>query len=146
MVLLMHVVEKESLQYEGLHVWNLFIQRLLKYLLQVSPQVVATLMPFLEREQHQHIIHLDVLVEILKQLIVKNRELLGEKLLELPMLPKLSILDNVNQILQESCGVCAEELRTPEAKDLNWYVQIALGILEQLILSNFRGVFAIILR
>ena len=86
------------------------------------------------------------MVEILEQLIVKNKELLGEQLLELPMLPNLSILDNVNQILQESRGGCAEKLRTPEAKDLNWCVQIALGIFEQLILSNFRGVFAIILR
>ncbi|XP_057837480.1 serine/threonine-protein kinase ATR isoform X2 [Cryptomeria japonica] len=114
MVLLVHAVEKESLQYKGLCVWHLFIQRLAQVsplsLKHVAPQVVAALMPCLEKEQHQLTSHVDKVVEILEELVIKNRQLLEEQLLELPLLPSLSKLANVNQMLQEARGsLCFRE-------------------------------------
>ncbi|KAH9318621.1 hypothetical protein KI387_020390 [Taxus chinensis] len=114
MVLLMHAVEKDSLQYKGLCLWHLFIRRLAQVsplsLKHVAPQVVAALMPCLEKEQHQHTLHLDKVVEILEELVIKNRKLLEDQLLELPLLPSLSMLANVNRILREARGsLCFRE-------------------------------------
>eukprot|EP01018_Ginkgo_biloba_P009013 Gb_37326 [translate_table: standard] len=107
MVLLMHAVEKESLQYEGLSVWYSFIRRLAQVsplsLKHVASQVVAALMPCLERHQQQQM-HLDLVVKILEELVVTNRQLLEEQLLHMPLLPSLPKLANVNKMLQEAHG------------------------------------------
>jgi serine/threonine-protein kinase ATR len=70
MVLLLHAIDKESLQLEGLSVLHFFI----KQLSEVSPssikhiisQVFASLLPFLERDKENPSIHLGKVVKILE--------------------------------------------------------------------------------
>ncbi|KAF8405476.1 hypothetical protein HHK36_010382 [Tetracentron sinense] len=108
MVLLMHAVEKETLQNEGLSVLHFFIKQLVK----VSPsstkhlisQVFAALIPFLERYQENPSLLLPKVVEILEELVIENRVLLKQHIRELPLLPSIPVLSKVNKVIQEARG------------------------------------------
>ncbi|XP_010266921.1 PREDICTED: serine/threonine-protein kinase ATR isoform X2 [Nelumbo nucifera] len=108
MVLLMHAVQKEALQSKGLSVLHYFIKQLAK----VSPsstkhvvsQVFAALIPFLERNKDNPSLHLNKVVEILEELVVENRVLLKQHIRELPMLPSVPVLTEVNKVIQEARG------------------------------------------
>ncbi|OVA08868.1 Phosphatidylinositol 3-/4-kinase [Macleaya cordata] len=108
MVLLMHAVEKETLQNEGLSVLHFFI----KQLVNVSPsstkyvisQAFAALIPFLERYKENTSFHLSKVVEILEELLVENKVLLKQHIRELPLLPSIPVLAEVNKVIQEARG------------------------------------------
>ncbi|GAU18055.1 hypothetical protein TSUD_51660, partial [Trifolium subterraneum] len=108
MVLLLHAVNKESLQMEGLSVLHFFIMQLAK----VSPssikhiisQVFASLLPFLEREKENPSIHLDKVVKILEELVFKNRVILKQNISEFPPLPSIPALVQVNQEIEDARG------------------------------------------
>eukprot|EP00268_Persea_americana_P017105 TRINITY_DN18193_c1_g4_i3.p1 TRINITY_DN18193_c1_g4~~TRINITY_DN18193_c1_g4_i3.p1 ORF type:complete len:2006 (-),score=399.65 TRINITY_DN18193_c1_g4_i3:799-6675(-) len=108
MVLLIHAVEKETLQNEGLAVMHFFVKKLAK----VSPsstkhvisQVVAALIPCLERYRENPSLHLSKVVEILEELVVENKVLLKQHIRELPLLPSIPSLANVNKVIQEARG------------------------------------------
>ncbi|KAK9109353.1 hypothetical protein Sjap_017413 [Stephania japonica] len=108
MVLLMHALDKENLQVEALSVLNFFIKQLVK----VSPsstkhvisQVFAALIPFLERQKEKPSFHLNKVVDILEELVVENRILLEQHIRELPLLPSIPVLTEVNKVIQEARG------------------------------------------
>lgn len=108
MVLLMHAIDKESLQSEGLSVLHFFIEQLAK----VSPsstkhvisQVFAALIPFLEREKEKPSLNLDKVVKILEELVLKNKVVLKEHIREFPPLPSFPALTEVNRAIQEARG------------------------------------------
>ncbi|KAK4477252.1 hypothetical protein RD792_016466 [Penstemon davidsonii] len=108
MVLLMHAINKEWLQGEGLSVLHFF----LKQLAIVSPsstkhvisQVFAALVPFLERETGRSSSNMNKIVEILEELVVQNREILKQHILEFPPVPNVPILAEVNKVIQEARG------------------------------------------
>ncbi|KAK2405514.1 Ataxia telangiectasia-mutated and RAD3 protein [Trifolium repens] len=111
MVLLLHAVDKESLQMEGLSVLHFFIMQLAK----VSPssikhiisQVFASLLPFLERDKENPSIHLDKVVKILEELVFKNRVILKQHISEFPPLPSIPALVQVNQEIEDARGTLA---------------------------------------
>ncbi|XP_031124475.1 serine/threonine-protein kinase ATR isoform X2 [Ipomoea triloba] len=108
MVLLMHAIDKEPLQGDGLSVFHYFI----KQLALVSPsstkhvisQVFAALVPFLEREKEKSSSHSPKIVEILEELVTQNRAILKEHIREFPPLPNIPVLSKVNSIIQEARG------------------------------------------
>ncbi|KAK6916768.1 UME domain [Dillenia turbinata] len=108
MVLLMHAIDKESLQGEGLCVLLFFIRQLAK----ISPsstkhvisQVFAALIPFLERERESSSIHLNKVVEILEELVLNNKAILKQHIHEFPLLPSIPALMEVNKAIQEARG------------------------------------------
>lgn len=108
MVLLMHAIGKESLQYEGLSVLHYFIVQLAM----VSPsstkhvisQVFAALIPLLEKDKENSSEHLQKVVDILKELVLKNRVILKEHIHEFPLLPSIPALTEVNEAIQEARG------------------------------------------
>ena len=108
MVLLMHAIDKEPLQSEGLSILHFFIEQLAK----VSPsstkhvisQVFAALIPFLEREKEHPSNNLDKVVKILKELVLKNKVVLKEHIREFPPLPSIPALTEVNKAIQEARG------------------------------------------
>ena len=108
MVLLMHAIDKESLQSEGLSILHFFIEQLAK----VSPsstkhvisQVFAALIPFLEREKEHPSTNLDKVVKILEELVLKNKVILKEHICEFPPLPSIPALTEVNKAIQEARG------------------------------------------
>ncbi|XP_059445807.1 serine/threonine-protein kinase ATR isoform X2 [Corylus avellana] len=108
MVLLMHAIDKESLQSEGLSVLHFFIEQLAK----VSPsstkhvisQVFAALIPFLEREKEKPSVNLDKVVKVLEELVLKNKVILKEHIGEFPPLPSIPALTEVNKAIQEARG------------------------------------------
>uniref|UniRef100_A0A2N9HIL2 Serine/threonine-protein kinase ATR n=1 Tax=Fagus sylvatica TaxID=28930 RepID=A0A2N9HIL2_FAGSY len=108
MVLLMHAIDKESLQSEGLSILHFFIEQLAK----VSPsstkhvisQVFAALIPFLEREKEHPSTNLDKVVKILEELVLKNKVILKEHIREFPPLPSIPALTEVNKAIQEARG------------------------------------------
>ncbi|MCL7051841.1 hypothetical protein MKW94_026365 [Papaver nudicaule] len=108
MVLLMHAVDKETLQSEGLSVLHFFIKQLVK----VSPlstkyvisQAFAALIPFLERCKENTSSHLSKVVEILEELVVENKVLLKQHIRELPLLPSIPELAEVKKVIQEARG------------------------------------------
>lgn len=108
MVLLMHAIDKESLQSEGLSVLHFFIEQLAK----VSPsstkhlisQVFAALIPFLEREKEKPSVNLDKVVKILEELVLKNKVILKEHIGEFPPLPSIPALTEVNKAIHEARG------------------------------------------
>lgn len=107
MVLLMHAIEKELLQSEGLSVLHFFIVQLVK----VSPastkhvisQVFAALIPFLERDEESPV-HLDKVVKILEELVLNNQDILNQHIREFPPLPSIPALIEVNKAIQEARG------------------------------------------
>ncbi|XVF45588.1 hypothetical protein PTKIN_Ptkin02bG0218200 [Pterospermum kingtungense] len=108
MVLLMHAIGKESLQSEGLFVLHYFIVQLAM----VSPsstkhvisEVFAALIPLLEKDKENCSEHLQKVVEILKELVLKNRVILKEHIHEFPLLPNIPALTEVNEAIQEARG------------------------------------------
>ncbi|KAJ1436334.1 Zinc finger C2H2-type [Sesbania bispinosa] len=108
MVLLMHAIDKESLQMEGLSVLHFFIKQLAK----VSPssikhiisQVFASLLPFLERDKDNPSIHLDKVVKILEELVLKNTVILKQHICEFPPLPSIPALTEVNKAIEDARG------------------------------------------
>ncbi|KAG7975717.1 hypothetical protein I3843_06G113400 [Carya illinoinensis] len=117
MVLLMHAVDKESLQTEGLCVLLFFIEQLAK----VSPsstkhvisQVFAALIPLLEREKENPSTNLDKVVRILEELVLKNKVMLKECIREFPPLPSIPALTEVNRAIQDARGsmILKDQLR-----------------------------------
>ncbi|XP_024518074.1 serine/threonine-protein kinase ATR [Selaginella moellendorffii] len=97
--------QPQDLQYESLSVWLSFVKRLAQVspanLKTVASQIVVALMPCLESEQSSTI---DAAVQILEELILKNRRLLGDQIKELPLLPSLEPLAAVNAVLNEVRG------------------------------------------
>ncbi|KAF3944319.1 hypothetical protein CMV_029205 [Castanea mollissima] len=108
MVLLMHAIDKEPLQSEGLSILHFFIEQLAKVSLSstkhVISQVFAALIPFLEREKEHPSNNLDKVVKILKELVLKNKVVLKEHIREFPPLPSIPALTEVNKAIQEACG------------------------------------------
>uniref|UniRef100_A0A7N0U878 Serine/threonine-protein kinase ATR n=1 Tax=Kalanchoe fedtschenkoi TaxID=63787 RepID=A0A7N0U878_KALFE len=108
MVLLMHAINKEALQGEGLTVLQFFNEQLAKVspssIKHVISQVFAALVPFLEREEDSPSIHLNKVVNILEELVFNNRSILKENIREFPPLPSISVLAEVNKILHEARG------------------------------------------
>ncbi|XP_020211373.1 serine/threonine-protein kinase ATR isoform X2 [Cajanus cajan] len=108
MVLLMHAIDKEPLQKEGLSVLHFFI----KQLANVSPssikhiisQVFASLLPFLERDKENPSIHLAKVVTILEELVLKNRVILEQHICEFPPLPSIPALTEVNKAIEDARG------------------------------------------
>ncbi|MBA0591826.1 hypothetical protein Gorai_008822, partial [Gossypium raimondii] len=108
MVILMHAIGKESLQSEGLSVLHYFIVQLAM----VSPsstkhvisQVFAALIPLLEKDTENSSAHLHKVVEILEELVLKNRVILKEHIHEFPLLPSILALTEVNKAIQEARG------------------------------------------
>ncbi|KAF3772804.1 Serine/threonine-protein kinase [Nymphaea thermarum] len=107
-VLLMHAVEKESLQNESLEVWHFFITQLSKVspssLKHVASQVFAALIPWLERYKENPSLHLDKVVNIFEELVVENKILLAHNIRELPLLPSIPMLGKVNKVIEEARG------------------------------------------
>ncbi|KAK6118684.1 hypothetical protein DH2020_047597 [Rehmannia glutinosa] len=109
MVLLMHAINKEWLQGEGLSVLHLF----LKQLAMVSPsstkhvvsQVFAALVPFLEKETGNSSSHKSKIVEILEELVVQNKVILKQHIREFPTVPNVLALAEVNKVIQEARGL-----------------------------------------
>ncbi|XVF00830.1 hypothetical protein REPUB_Repub04eG0035900 [Reevesia pubescens] len=108
MVLLMHAIGKESLQSEGLCVLHYFIVQLEM----VSPsstkhvisQVFAALIPLLEKDTENPSAHLHKVVDILEELVLKNRVILKEHIHEFPLLPSIPAFSEVNKAIQEARG------------------------------------------
>ncbi|KAJ6365384.1 hypothetical protein OIU76_030204 [Salix suchowensis] len=108
MVLLMHAIGKESLQNEGLSVLHFFIEQLANKsptsTKHVISQVFAALIPFLERYKENPSTHLNKVVNILEELVLKNRTILKQHIHEFPLLPSIPELMEVNKAIQEARG------------------------------------------
>ncbi|XP_042464961.1 serine/threonine-protein kinase ATR-like isoform X2 [Zingiber officinale] len=108
MVLLIYVIDKEALQAEGLSVLHFFIKQLAKLspssTKHVISQVVASFIPCLEKCKENPSVHLDKIGHILEDLVVENRLVLKQQIRELPLLPSLPALSEVNKVIQEARG------------------------------------------
>ncbi|CAL1372888.1 unnamed protein product [Linum trigynum] len=108
MVLLMHAIDKESLQSEGLSVLHYFIEQLASKspssIKHVISQVFAALIPFVERYKESSSMQLNTVVNILEELVLKNRIVLKHHLREFPLLPSIPLLKDVNTAIQEARG------------------------------------------
>ncbi|KAI4350245.1 hypothetical protein L6164_004717 [Bauhinia variegata] len=117
MVLLMHAIGKESLQKEGLSVLHFFIEQLAKgspsSIKHIISQVFASLLPFLGRDKENPSIHLDKVVKILEELVLKNKVILKQHIREFPPLPSIPALTEVNKAIEEARGsmTLKEQLR-----------------------------------
>ncbi|KAF8672849.1 hypothetical protein HU200_049186 [Digitaria exilis] len=118
MVLLIFAIDKEGLQMDGLDVLHFFIKQLaevspnsIKY---VMSQVVAAFIPSLERCKGCPA-HLSKIVQILEELVVKNNSLLKQHIRELPLLPSLPSLSEVNKVIQEARGLMTLQDHLKEA-------------------------------
>ncbi|KAL6873568.1 hypothetical protein ACP4OV_013650 [Aristida adscensionis] len=121
MVLLIFAIDKEALQMDGLDVLHFFIKQLaevspnsIKY---VMSQVVAAFIPSLERCRGCPSVHLSKIVEILEELVVKNNSLLKQHIRELPLLPSLPSLTEVNKVIQEARGLMVLQDHLKDAVD-----------------------------
>lgn len=108
MVLLMHAIDKEPLQEEGLSVLLFFIEQLAKVMpssiKHIISQVFASLLPFLERDRENPSIHLDKVVKILEELVLKNSVTLNEHIREFPPLPSIPALTEVSKAIEKARG------------------------------------------
>lgn len=107
MVLIMHAIEKESLQFQGLSILLFFIQQLgivsptsIKH---VSSQVCASLIPFIEREK-SGVMYFNKVVEILEEIVLKHKKIIEQNIREFPPLPCIPALAEVNKAIQEARG------------------------------------------
>ncbi|KAJ0746764.1 putative non-specific serine/threonine protein kinase [Helianthus annuus] len=108
MVLLMHAIDKEPLQSDGLAVLHCFIKQLVK----VSPsstkhvisQVFAALIPLLEKQKERSSLHMIEIVKILEELVFKNKSVLKHNIYEFPPLPNIPALAEVNKVIDEARG------------------------------------------
>ena len=108
MVLLMHALNKEPLQSDGLTLLHFFIEQLAelspssrKY---VVSQVFAALIPFLERDKENPTRHLEKVGKILEDLVLNNKVILKQYICEFPILPSFPALSEVNKVIQEARG------------------------------------------
>ncbi|XP_041996259.1 serine/threonine-protein kinase ATR-like isoform X2 [Salvia splendens] len=109
MVLLMHAINKQWLQGEGLSILHLFLKKLAT----VSPsstkhvisQVFAALVPFLERDTGNSSSHTSKIVEILEELVVENKVILKQHIREFPTVPNVLALAEVNKVIEEARGL-----------------------------------------
>ncbi|KAF5745781.1 serine/threonine-protein kinase ATR isoform X1 [Tripterygium wilfordii] len=108
MVLLMHAIDKETLQSEGLSVLHFFIEQLAKKssssIKHIICQVFAALIPFLEKEKESPSMHLNKAVKILEGLVLKNKVILKQHIHEFAPLPSIPALTEVNNAIQEARG------------------------------------------
>lgn len=108
MVLLMYALEKESLQGEGLSVLHFFIKQLTKVLpssiKHIISQIMASLLPFLERDRGNPSIHFEKVVKILEELVLKNSVILNQHIREFPPLPSIPALTEVNRAIEKARG------------------------------------------
>ncbi|KAF2302161.1 hypothetical protein GH714_033137 [Hevea brasiliensis] len=108
MVILMHAIDKESLQSEGLSVLHFFIMQLANKspssTKHVISQVFAALIPILERYKENSSMHLNKVVKILEELVLNNRIILKQHIHEFPPLPSIPALVEVNKVIQEARG------------------------------------------
>ncbi|PKA50257.1 Serine/threonine-protein kinase ATR [Apostasia shenzhenica] len=108
MVLLLYAIEKEALQSDGLSVLHVFVKQLAilspSSIKHVISQIVAAFIPCLERYQEEPSPHLGKIVEILEDLVVKNRLILKQQIRELPLLPGISVLSAVNKVIENARG------------------------------------------
>ncbi|KAI3710823.1 hypothetical protein L2E82_40617 [Cichorium intybus] len=108
MVLLMHAIDKEPLQSDGLAVLHCFIKQLTK----VSPsstkhvisQVFAALIPLLEKHKEQSSLHMIKIVKIFEELVFENKSVLKQHICEFPPLPNIPPLAEVNRVIEEARG------------------------------------------
>ncbi|XP_072968879.1 serine/threonine-protein kinase ATR [Typha angustifolia] len=109
MVLLMYAIDKEALQVDGHNLLHFFIKQLAEIspssIKHVMPQVVAAFIPSLEQCKEGPSIHLNKIVEILEDLVIKNCLLLKQHIRELPLLPSIPPLSEVNKVIQEARGL-----------------------------------------
>ncbi|ESQ47406.1 hypothetical protein EUTSA_v10027615mg [Eutrema salsugineum] len=109
MVLLMHAIDKDALQSEGLLVLHFFTKKLAAVspssIKHVISQVFAALIPFLEREKEGPHVYLDDVVKILEELVLKNRDILKQHICEFPLLPSIPSLAELNNAIQEARGL-----------------------------------------
>ncbi|CAH2061656.1 unnamed protein product [Thlaspi arvense] len=109
MVLLMHAIDKDALQSEGLMVLHFFTKKLSAVspssIKHVISQVFAALIPFLEREKEGPHVYLDEVVKILEELVLKNRDILKQHICEFPLLPSIPSLAELNNAIQEARGL-----------------------------------------
>nr|KAJ0216324.1 hypothetical protein LSAT_V11C300104440 [Lactuca sativa] len=109
MVLLMHAINKEPLQSDGLAVLHCFIKQLTK----VSPsstkhvisQVFASLIPLIEKHKEQSSPHMIKIVKIFEELVFENKSVLKQHICEFPPLPNIPPLAEVNRVIEEVRGV-----------------------------------------
>ncbi|XP_051147175.1 serine/threonine-protein kinase ATR isoform X2 [Andrographis paniculata] len=108
MVLLMHAINKEWLQGEGLSVLHFFLKQLSilspSSTKHVISQVFAALVPFLEKEAENSSTHTSKIVEILEELVVQNKVILKQHIREFPTVPNVPVLSEVNKVIQEVRG------------------------------------------
>ncbi|KAG6548304.1 hypothetical protein Mapa_010357 [Marchantia paleacea] len=104
MALLTRALQDPSLQVEGLKVWLSFVRTLAHVapanVKVVASQIVVALMPCLEGQQDEQ----NAAAVVLEELIVRNRAALEDQARELPLLPSLPSLTNVNTVLHEVRG------------------------------------------
>lgn len=109
MVLLMYSLEKDILQNESLSVLQFFIRQLSSLspssVKHIMSQVVASLIPFLERYEENSSFQLNKVVEILEELIIQKKLLLNDQIRGLPLLPAIPSLEKVNRVIQEARGL-----------------------------------------
>lgn len=106
MALLTQTLHEPLLQEEGLRVWLSFVRTLARvsstHLKNVACQIVVSLTPCLEGQPAPH---LNAVVEILEELVIKNRRLLEGQARELPLLPSIPALERINAVLHEARGL-----------------------------------------
>lgn len=109
MVLLMHVIDKECLQGEGLTVLHFFVKQLAKVspssMKHVVSQVFAALVPVLEREKENSTLYFNKVVDILEELVLQNTFILRQHIHEFPPLPSIPALSELNKVIQEGRGL-----------------------------------------
>ena len=107
MVLVMHAIDKDSLQGEGFEVLHSFIKKLNQVspssTKHVIPQVVAAFIPCLELHLEKPSSHLTKIAEILEELIIGNSLILKQQIREC-LLPNIPALSKVNKTILEARG------------------------------------------
>ncbi|KAI3887638.1 hypothetical protein MKW92_052728 [Papaver armeniacum] len=147
MVLLMHAVDKETLQSEGLSLLHFFIKQLVK----VSPSSITSF-------------HLNKVVVILEEFVVENKVLLKQHIRELPLLPSIPKLaevkkdelrDVVDGLNNESLNVrymvacelrCTEQSRTTVGQRLKFVCADCLGALGAVDPATMMTLYLIVLQ
>ncbi|KAK4772042.1 hypothetical protein SAY86_013817 [Trapa natans] len=108
MVLIMYAINKVPLQLEGLSILHFLVKKLRELspssIKHVLPEVFASLVPVVERDKSINPVYMEKVVEILDELVLKNRELLKQHICEFPLLPSIQDLTEVNNAIQEARG------------------------------------------
>eukprot|EP00850_Spirogloea_muscicola_P002685 SM000010S04323 [mRNA] locus=s10:934582:948443:- [translate_table: standard] len=107
--LLTNALEVAALQVQALGVWRRFIRILATVaplkLRSIASQIVVAVLPCLElADDGKDELKIAATADVLEELAVKNKDILRDTLQELPLLPRLEALKNVNNVLQEVRG------------------------------------------